>query len=171
MAEKQDYYETLGLSKGANADEIKKAYRSLAKKYHPDMNPGDKEAEQKFKEVNEAAKFAEEDKKAKEAVETKNHAENLIFQSEKALDDLKDKVTEEEKAPVLSAIEKLKETIKSGDTDAIKADTEALEKSFYAISEKLYKQAQAEQGAQGAGPEQGADGTYYGADFEDKTDK
>ena len=121
--------------------------------------------------VNEAAKFAEEDKKAKEAVETKNHAENLIFQSEKALDDLKDKVTEEEKAPVLSAIEKLKETIKSGDTDAIKADTEALEKSFYAISEKLYKQAQAEQGAQGAGPEQGADGTYYGADFEDKTDK
>ena len=121
--------------------------------------------------VNEAAKFAEEDKKAKEAVETKNHAENLIFQSEKALEDLKDKVTEDEKAPVLSAIEKLKETIKSGDTDAIKADTEALEKSFYAISEKLYKQAQAEQGAQGAGPEQGADGTYYGTDFEDKTDK
>jgi histidinol phosphatase-like PHP family hydrolase len=72
---------------------------------------------------------------------------------------------------VLSAIEKLKETIKSGDTDAIKADTEALEKSFYAISEKLYKQAQAEQGAQGAGPEQGADGTYYGTDFEDKTGK
>ena len=51
---KRDYYEVLGVSKEANEDEIKKAYRSLAKKYHPDMNPGDKEAEVKFKEVNEA---------------------------------------------------------------------------------------------------------------------
>lgn len=54
MADKRDYYETLGLSKGAGDDEIKKAYRRLAKKYHPDMNPGDAEAEVKFKEVNEA---------------------------------------------------------------------------------------------------------------------
>ena len=54
MAQKRDYYEVLGVSKTASADEIKKAYRSLAKKYHPDMNPGDKEAEAKFKEVNEA---------------------------------------------------------------------------------------------------------------------
>ena len=54
MAEKKDYYEVLGLSKGAGDDEIKKAYRKLAKKYHPDMNPGDAEAEVKFKEVNEA---------------------------------------------------------------------------------------------------------------------
>ena len=121
--------------------------------------------------VNEAAKFAEEDKKAKEAVETKNRAESLIFQSEKSLNDLGDKVTEDEKKPVLDAIAKLKETVKGNDTEAIKADTEALEKSFYAISEKLYKAAQEAQGAQGAGPEQGADGTYYNTDFEDKTDK
>ena len=51
MADKQDYYETLGIGRGANQDEIKKAYRSMAKKYHPDMNPGDQEAEKKFKEV------------------------------------------------------------------------------------------------------------------------
>lgn len=54
MADKRDYYETLGINKGASADEIKKAYRTMAKKYHPDMNPGDAEAEKKFKEVNEA---------------------------------------------------------------------------------------------------------------------
>lgn len=54
MADKRDYYEVLGVSKGASDADIKKAYRGLAKKYHPDMNPGDKEAEAKFKEVNEA---------------------------------------------------------------------------------------------------------------------
>ncbi len=63
---KRDYYEVLGVSKTASADEIKKAYRSLAKKYHPDMNPGDKEAEVKFKEANEAYEvLSDADKRAK----------------------------------------------------------------------------------------------------------
>ena len=121
--------------------------------------------------VKEAEKFAEEDKKAKEAVEVKNRAEHMIFQSEKTLGDLGDKVTDSEKADVQAAIDKLKETVKGNNTEAIKADTEALEKSFYAISEKLYKQAQESQGGAQGGAEQGSDGNYYGADFEDKTDK
>ena len=63
---KRDYYEVLGVQKGASEDEIKKAYRSLAKKYHPDMNPGDKTAEVKFKEVNEAyAVLSDSDKRSK----------------------------------------------------------------------------------------------------------
>ena len=66
MADKRDYYEVLGLSKGATDDEIKKAYRRLAKQYHSDMNPGDKVAENKFKEVNEAYDvLGDPDKKAK----------------------------------------------------------------------------------------------------------
>ncbi len=66
MADKRDYYEVLGIEKGAGESEIKKAYRSLAKKYHPDMNPGDSEAEAKFKEVNEAYDIlSDPDKRAK----------------------------------------------------------------------------------------------------------
>ena len=125
--------------------------------------------------VREAEQFAEEDKKQKDAVDTKNRAESMIFQSEKTLSELGDKVSESDKAPVTAAIEKLKETVKGNDTEAIKADTEALEKAFYAISEQLYKQ---QQGAQGEGfdPNAGAngasgDGTYYNADYEDKTNE
>ncbi len=125
--------------------------------------------------VADAEKFAEEDKKQKEAVEVKNHADSLIFQSEKTLTELGDKVSEAEKAPVTAAIEKLKATVASGDTAAIKADSEALEKAFGEIAQKLYSQTQSGDptggagagfdGAQGAG----GDNTYYNADFEDKT--
>ena len=122
------------------------------------------------KAVKEAEKFAEEDRKQKEAVEVKNTAEHMIFQTEKSLSDLGDKVTDADKAPVNEAIEKLRSTIATGDTEAIKADTEALQKAFYPIAEKLY---QAQGGADQAGAQggTGADGAYYGtdADFEDKT--
>ena len=66
MAEKRDYYEVLGLQKGASEEEIKKAFRKMAMKYHPDKNPGNKEAEEKFKEVNEAySVLSDPDKKSK----------------------------------------------------------------------------------------------------------
>ncbi|MBQ7820824.1 MAG: molecular chaperone DnaK [Clostridia bacterium] len=128
------------------------------------------------KAVKDAEKFAEEDKKQKEAVEIKNKADSMIFQSEKALGEIGDKIGENDKAEVKAAIEKLRETLKTDNTDAIKADAEALEQKFYKLSEELYKQAQAQGGAQGAGfdPNAGAqgassDGTYYDADFEDKS--
>ena len=118
------------------------------------------------KAVREAEKYAEEDKKFKEAVEAKNGAEQMIFQIEKSMTELGDKITEDDKAPVNAAIEKLKATIAGGNTDAIKADTEELQKAFYPIAEKLYAQS----GAQGAaGATQDANGDVYGADFEDKT--
>ena len=120
------------------------------------------------KAVKEAEKFAEEDKKFKEAVETKNNAENMIFQIEKSMNDLGDKITDSEKAPVNAAIEKLKATIATGDTEAIKADTEALQKSFYPLAEKLYQQSQAAGDAANDGAAN-AGGDVYGADFEDKT--
>ncbi len=128
------------------------------------------------KAVHEAEKFAEEDKKQKEAVEVKNHAETLIFQSEKTLGEVGDKIDAADKTEVENAIAKLRETVKGNDTDAIKADTEALEKAFYALSEKLYKASGADAGAAGFDPSAGADAgassdgqTYYNADFEDKS--
>ena len=123
--------------------------------------------------VRDAEKFAAEDKKQKEAVDIKNRADSMIFQSEKTLGEIGDKLPESDLADVKSALEKLKETVKGNDTEAIKQDTEALEKAFYAVSEKLYKQsaAQGDPNANaGAGADNG-DGTYYNAGYEDKTNQ
>ncbi|MBQ7315728.1 MAG: molecular chaperone DnaK [Clostridia bacterium] len=128
------------------------------------------------KAVKDAEKFAEQDKKAKEAVETKNNADALIFQSEKTLNELGDKVSESEKAEINDAIVKLRETMNSGDTEAIKADTEALKQAFYKLSEKMYAQANPQgdpnMGGQAGydpnmGGQGGNDGTYYDASYED----
>ena len=127
------------------------------------------------KAIRDAEKFAEEDKKQKEAVETKNRAESIVFQTEKMLGEVGDKLPDSDKAEVQSALDRLKETLKGSDTEAIKADMDALEKATYALSEKLYKQSGAAGADPGAGFDQGAagganDGTYYNADYEDKSD-
>ena len=130
--------------------------------------------------VRDAEKYAEEDKKQKEAVDVKNHAESLLFQSEKTLGEIGDKLPESEQSEVKAAMEKLRTTLTGGDTAAIKTDTEALEKAFYALSEKLYKQSGAQGDAGGFDPNAqpggfrnagNGDDTVYNADFEDKTDK
>ena len=103
------------------------------------------------KAVKEAEEYASQDKARKEEVDARNTADQVVYQSEKTLDELGDKVTESEKAPIKAAIEKLRETLKGSDTAAIKADTEALQQAFYSISEKLYQQQAAQQGGADAG--------------------
>ena len=124
------------------------------------------------KAVKDAEKFAAEDKAQKEAVDTKNRAESLIFQSEKTLNELGDKVTADEKAPITEKIEALRKAVSGGNTEEIKMGTEELEKAFYSISEKLYQQ-QAQNGAAGGAENMGGtnpDGTVNG-DFTDNDKK
>ena len=124
------------------------------------------------KAVKEAEQYAAEDKARKDEVDTRNAADQVIYQSEKTLNEMGDKVSESDKAPVLAAIEKLKEAQKGTDVAAIKAATDEVQKAFYAVSEKLYQNA-APQGdpnaAPGAGaqPNGGNDDGVVDADFEE----
>ena len=120
------------------------------------------------KAVKEAEQYAAEDAKIKEKVEVRNQADQMVYQAEKTLSEVGDKVPESEKAPIQAGIDKLKETLKGEDSDAIKAATEELTQQFYKMSEKLYQQ-QAPQG-DGAAQQPGADagaqgGQYYDADY------
>jgi len=130
-------------------------------------------AEDIEKAVKEAEMHAAEDKILKENVETKNNAENLVFQCEKTLADAGDKLTEEDKAPINAAVETLKASLQGEDYAKIKADTEALTQALYKVSEKLYQangQAGFDANAQGGG-NAGQDGNgYYNADFTDASD-
>ena len=129
--------------------------------------------------VKEAEQYAAEDAKAKEKVEVRNQADQMVYQSEKTLGEVGDKIGADEKAKVQAGIDKLKETLKGEDTAAIKAATEELTQLFYAMSEKLYANAnpQGAAGAQQAGPDMGgaqsgANGSqqYYDADFKEVDD-
>ena len=127
------------------------------------------------KAMHEAEQYAEQDKKNKEAVEVRNNAEQLVFQSEKALTDLGDKLSADEKAGVQAEIEKVKEALKGTDTDMIKAATEGLSKKFSDLAGKIYQQ-QAPQGdpnmggQPGAGAQSGPQGDFVDADFTEVKD-
>ena len=109
------------------------------------------------KAVKDAEAHASEDKKKKEEIEVRNNAESLVYNSEKTLKELGDKVSGEEKAKVENEIANVKKALEGTDTENIKQATEKLTTAFYEISEKLYKQASAAQGAAGANT--GAKGT------------
>ena len=113
------------------------------------------------KAVKEAEQFAAEDAKRKEEVETRNQGDQLVYQTEKTLEEMGDKIDAADKANVESALGKLKETLKGNDTEAIKGATDELTKAFYAVSEKLYAQQGAQAGQ--AGPDMGGAGFNGGA--------
>ena len=123
------------------------------------------------KAVRDAEMFAEEDKKKREEVDTKNNAENYVFQCEKALKDFGDKVTSEEKAPIEAKCEALKEALKGSDTADIKAKTEELQKAFGELAAKVYQnaspeeQAAAQQAAGAASENNSGDDGVVDADY------
>ncbi len=120
------------------------------------------------KAVREAEAHAAEDKAKKDEVDTHNNAEHIIYQTEKTLADLGDKISADEKASIQSAVDHLKEVNKGTDIQAIKNATDEVQKAFYAVSEKLYPQAAPQGGAQGCDPNCGGcgDDTVVDADYE-----
>ncbi len=116
------------------------------------------------KAVKEAEQYAAEDKARKDEVDTHNMADQTVYQTEKTLNELSDKISAEEKSPIVDAIEKLKELNKGTDVAAIKAATEEVQQAFYKVSEKLYQQANP-QGQPGAGAQPNGDGVVD-ADYE-----
>ena len=113
------------------------------------------------KAVHEAEQYAAEDAKRKEEIDTRNQGDQMVYQTERTLEELGDKVDAAEKAEVESKLNELKETLKGSDTAAIKAATEALTQVFYKLSEKMYQQAN-QQGQPGANP--GCDPNCQGGD-------
>lgn len=106
--------------------------------------------------IKEAEQYAEEDKKRKEEVEVKNQAEGILFETEKQMNELGDKVTADEKSKVDAAREDLKKAVEANDVEDIKAKSEALTQAFYPISSRIYHEAQAQTGAAGDGADAGA---------------
>ena len=115
------------------------------------------------KAVHDAEQFAEEDKKRREEVDTRNEADQMVYQCEKILSEEGDKFDANDKSELQSKIDSLKNALNGQDLNLIKNEKEALQQTFYKVSEKLYQQAQAQAGAQGAAGQQGA--PFDGADF------
>ena len=117
------------------------------------------------KAVREAEQYAAEDKARKEEVDAHNAADQVAYQTEKTLGELGDKISAEEKASIQAAVDKLKEVNKGTDVAAIKEATEEVQKAFYAVSEKLYKNAAPQQEGGNPNPGAGDDGVVD-ADYE-----
>ena len=124
------------------------------------------------KAVKEAEEYAAEDKKRREAVDVRNNADQMIYQTEKTITEFGDKLSDEEKAKIDTAKEALKEALKGEDIDVIKAKQEDLQKEIYAVSEKIYKAAnpQGDAGAAPQGDAGNADPNVYEADYTDVDD-
>ncbi|HWQ50175.1 MAG TPA: molecular chaperone DnaK [Terriglobales bacterium] len=122
------------------------------------------------KAVKEAEQFAGDDKKRKEEIETRNNAEQLVYQTEKTVEELGDKLSSEEKSSIESAVASLKTALQGTDAEAVKSASEALTKKFYEISEKLYSAAQAASGSADAQPGAAPEGDVVDADYEDVDD-
>ena len=130
------------------------------------------------KAVKDAEAHAAEDKKKKDEIEARNEAESLMYNCQKTVDELGDKISGEEKAKATAEIENVKKALEGSDIDKIKEATEKLKQAFYAMSEKLYAQANpngaagagANAGA-GAGPQTDANGNVYNADYKVEDDK
>lgn len=126
------------------------------------------------RKVKEAEKYAEEDKKLKEKVEVRNNADSLVYQTEKTLKDMGDKVDSSDRERIEAELKKVKDALEKDDTDAIKSATEDLTKVFYEVSAKLYQQAgaaggpgDAAQGGQDAKADNVVDADYKVVDDED----
>ncbi|HJB39250.1 MAG TPA: molecular chaperone DnaK [Candidatus Ruthenibacterium avium] len=114
--------------------------------------------------VKEAEQYAEEDKKKREEVDARNAADQMVFQTEKALGEMEGKISDSEKSDIQAKLDALKEALKGSDIDTIKAKQEELQKAFYAVSEKMYQQAAQAQQAQGAAEDAGAQNNNGGDD-------
>ena len=123
------------------------------------------------KAVREAQQYAAEDAKKKEEVDVRNQGDQMVYQTEKALEDMKDKISASDKSEIEGALASLKKALSGSDTAAIKRETEALTQVFYKVSEKMYQQANPQQGGAGygpqGGPQQGGPNgqQYYDADY------
>ena len=152
MADKRDYYEVLGLQKGASDDEIKKAYRKLSKQYHPDIN---KEPD------------AEADKARKEEVDLRNDVDALLFSVDKTLKELEGKVDEEEVKKAEAARDELKAAVEANNIEEMKTKRDALNEIVQNLTVKLYEQAAQQQAQENPEAAQGGADDVVDADFEE----